>query len=245
MVVQTADLPEGALLEEQTAWLRPARARMLRRVAIARRRRVLDLGAGRGAVTGELVRRAGGPIVALDRRVRVLGEVDASDAFAVGGDARRLPFAGATFDLVFSQLTLLWIAPLETALDEICRVLAPGGALVALEPDYGGMIEHPSEIASCELWLAALRRAGADPHVGRRLPRLLAARGFDVRVDLFDRLAAPDPARFDLLRGLPLTEAERARLAQIEAWRAAHVADAGDWAEIAHLPFFLVTARRS
>ncbi len=243
-MVRAADLPERALLEAQARWLRPARARVLRRVGIAHRQRVLDLGAGRGAVTGELARRAGGSVVALDRRARALRGVDVRDIFPVGGDARRLPFADAAFDLVFSQLTLFWITPLKPALDEIVRVLAPGGALVALEPDYGGMMEHPPEIATRDLWLAALRRAGADPRVGRRLPLWLEERGFAVRVDLFDRLVPPESARFDLLRGLPLTDAERARLAQIEGWRAAHVTNAGAWAEIAHLPFFLITARR-
>ena len=56
----TPALPSKTLLEAQAEWLAPARARLLRRVGIARRRRILDLGAGYGAVTGELVRRGGG-----------------------------------------------------------------------------------------------------------------------------------------------------------------------------------------
>lgn len=244
-MMQAADLPERALLQRQAAWLRPARAQLLRRIAIAHRQRVLDLGAGRGAVTGELVRRAGGPVVALDRRVSALREAVPTGAHCTGGDARQLPFADATFDLIFSQLTLLWISPLVSALDELARVLSPGGALVAIEPDYGGMIEHPPEIATRSLWLAALRRAGADPLVARKLPRLLADRGFSMRVDLFDRLAPPDPARFDLLRGLPLTEDERARLAKIEAAsESRQPSGAADWSKVAHLPFFLITAEK-
>jgi SAM-dependent methyltransferase len=205
---------------------------------------VLDLGAGRGVVTGELVRRAGGPVVALDRRARALTEAR-TEAARVGGDVRRLPFAGGSFDLVFSQLTLLWITPLQRALDEIHRVLSPGGVLIALEPDYGGMIEHPPEIATRDLWLAALRRADADPFVGRTLPRLLSDQGFAVRVDLFNRLTEPDSARFDLLRGLPLTSEERADLARIEAVsESRRPPDAPGWAEVVHLPFFLITAKK-
>ncbi len=240
------DLPEMALLTQQATWLRPARAKLLRRVAIARRRRILDLGAGRGAVTGELARRGGGPVIALDRRVTALRTAALlRDAAPVGGDARRLPFPDATFDLVFSQLTLLWIKPLAYALDESVRVLRPGGAVVAIEPDYGGMIEHPSECATRPLWRTALRRAGADPDVGRRLPGELAARGLAVHVELLDRLLPPDPARFDLLRGLPLTEDERTRLAHIEAISAAKWASTSHpWAEVAHLPFFLISAEK-
>ncbi len=239
--MEHADLPEKDLLERQARWIRPARSMLLRRVAIARRRRVLDLGAGRGVVTGELARRAGGRVVALDRRVDALRTPDAFvDAARVGGDARRLPCAAATFDLVFSQLTLLWVQPLAPALDELTRVLAPGGVLVALEPDYGGLIEYPPEIAVQEIWIAALSRAGADPSVGRKLPRALARRGFDVHVNLFNRLVPPDPARFTLLRGLPLTEEEHTSVAEAEV---ASTQDE-DWSAVAHLPFFLITAEK-
>ena len=242
------DLPAPEMLAQQAEWLAPARGRLFRQVGIARRKRILDLGAGYGAVTGELVRRAGGLVVALDCAVAALrdGVAFGGDAFGgasrTGGDARRLPFAGATFDLVFTQLTLLWVQPVARALDEIRRVLRPGGALVALEPDYGGMIEHPPEIAARELWLSALERAGADPLIGRVLPGLLAARGFTVTVGLFESLYAPSPARFDFLRDLPLTAAEALALEAIEMNA---VVRRGPWAQIAHLPFFLVTAFKS
>ncbi|MBN2391853.1 MAG: methyltransferase domain-containing protein [Anaerolineae bacterium] len=235
------DLPGPEMLAQQAEWLEPARGRLFRRVGIAHRRRVLDLGAGYGAVTGELVRRAGGPVVALDCAVEALREGGAAfgGASRTGGDARRLPFADAAFDLVFTQLTLLWVQPVTRALDEVCRVLRPGGALVALEPDYGGMIEHPPEIAARELWLSALERAGADPLIGRRLPELLAARGFTVNVGLFESLYAPSTARFDFLRDLPLTAMEAEALEAVEMGA---MGRRSPWAQIAHLPFFLVTA---
>ena len=235
------DLPEQEMLVQQAEWLAPARGRLLRQVGIARRKRVLDLGAGYGAVTGELVRRARGSVVALDCAVAALrdGATAFAEAYCTGGDARRLPFADAVFDLVFTQLTLLWVQPVARALDEIQRVLRPGGVLVALEPDYGGMIEHPPEIAARELWLSALERAGADPLIGRALPGLLAARGFTVNVGLFESLYAPSAARFDFLRDLPLTTAEALALETIETEA---LVRHSPWAQIAHLPFFLVTA---
>jgi SAM-dependent methyltransferase len=235
------DLPAPEMLVQQAEWLAPARGRLFRQVGIARRKRVLDLGAGYGAVTGELVRRAGGPVVALDCATAALHEGVAAyaGAWRTGGDARRLPFADAIFDLVFTQLTLLWVQPVACALDEVHRVLRPGGVLVALEPDYGGMIEHPPEIAARELWLSALERAGADPLIGRALPRLLAMRGFTVNVGLFESLYAPATARFDFLRDLPLTAAETLVLETIEMESSVR---RSPWAQIAHLPFFLMTA---
>ncbi len=235
------DLPAPEMLAQQAAWLAPARGRLFRQVGIARRKRVLDLGAGYGAVTGELVRRAGGMVVALDRVVMALREGAAAfgGASRTGGDALWLPFADAVFDLVFTQLTLLWVQPVTRALDEIRRVLRPGGALVALEPDYGGMIEYPPEIAARELWLSALKRAGADPLIGRALPGLLAARGFTVTVGFFESLYAPSPARFDFLRDLPLTTTEALTLETIETEA---LGRHSPWAQIAHLPFFLAAA---
>lgn len=214
---------------------------MLRRAEIARRRYVLDLGCGSGAVTGELVRRCGGRVVAMDCHRPALANQAAlpTGARLVCGDAGKLPFGPATFDLVFAQFTLLWLDA-AAALDEIRRVLQPGGVLAAIEPDYGGMIEHPPEIATRDLWLAGLSRAGADPLLGRKLPGLLAAAGFRARIDLLDHLAAPSPARFDLLGELPLSESERTHLAEIAS------ADArlDDPAKVAHLPMLLVTAVR-
>ncbi len=225
------------LLTEQAAWLAPARARLLRRVAIAHRQRVLDLGAGPGAVTPELVRRSGGLVVALDVDLDALQtNGDWQEAVRVAANGRFLPFAPQTFDLVFCQCVLMWIDGLATAVSQIRRVLTDDGVLVALEPDYGGMMEHPPALATQTLWLNALRRAGADPLVGRKLPGLLHAHGFDVRVSLFDTLTAPEDGRFALLRSLNLTPDEEAQLQAIEQ-QTAHATY-----PIAHLPFFLIEA---
>jgi SAM-dependent methyltransferase len=236
------DCPSARLLEEQSAWLASARSRLFRRVQIAGRRRVLDLGCGPGAVTAELVRRARGKVVALDRSLATLRENPGPliGAYRVCGEAARLPLAPESFDLVFCQFALLWM-DMARAVWEIHRVLRPDGVLVALEPDYGGLIEHPPELATRALWLKALARAGADPCAGRKLPCVLAAAGFEVRTDLLDRLPPPSPVRFELLRELPLTEKERRILRQAEAADAA----CPEGQRVVHLPMFLVTATKS
>jgi SAM-dependent methyltransferase len=235
---ETAATPPAALLRQQAEWLAPARARLLRRAAIAHRASVLDLGAGSGAVTTELARRSSGRVVALDQ---AWAPLRAAAAPGICAQAGRLPFPSAAFDLVFCQCALLWMAPLPPVISEIWRVLQPGGILIALEPDYGGLLEHPPALALRDIWLAALTRAGADPLVGRALPGLLAEQGFDVRADLLPELLPPSPARFAMLRGLPLTRREQRALRRAERAAASHSAP---WQQIAHLPFVLLSASR-
>lgn len=238
--MNSAAIPPLELLQQQAEWLAPARARLLRQAGIAHRQQILDLGAGFGVVTPELVRRGGGPVVALDREWKALQQLDT--AVAAAGDAHCLPFASATFDLVFCQCVLLWLADLKTAVTEIWRVLRPHGILIALEPDYGGMIEHPPDIASRELWISVLQRLGAHPYIGRTLPGLLSQAKFQVRVQLLDNLPPPDLHRFLFLRSLPLLPAEKNHLEQIE--KAARQATEA-WQQITHLPFFLISATKT
>jgi SAM-dependent methyltransferase len=224
----------------QAAWLAPARAQLWRWVQIARRRSVLDLGTGYGAVVPELVRRSGGRVVALDRELRPLrDEAHFAGAERVVADGAYLPFADAVFDLIFTQLTLLWVSDLHAVIADMWRTLRPGGVMVGLEPDYGGMIEYPPEVESRELWIKSLSRAGADPLIARKLPGELTAQGFEVHISLFDTLVPPSPERFAFLEDLPLAPEERQCLETVK--RRAHVLS-GTWAQVAHLPFFVVHA---
>lgn len=241
MTKELPDLPSLRLIREQAAWLAPARAWLLQRAGVEQRRSLLDLGCGFGVVSQELARLSGGRVVALDHSLPALLQARSEMASSppACADATRLPFADASFDLVFCQLALLWM-PLEPTVAEVRRVMQPGGVLVAIEPDYGGMVEHPPELATRDLWMAGLARAGADPLVGRKLPGLLAGHGFDVRVELMNELTPPVPQRFALLRGLPLKRKERRQAKAVER-SAKRLTE--PWQQVVHLPFMLVTAR--
>lgn len=240
---ETPALPPSKLLELQSGWLAPARSRLLRRIAIANKERILDLGAGYGHVSSELARRSSGKVVAFDIELLSLREAAHGDkVIRVAGNGSQLPFHPASFELVFCQCALLWMNPIAVTAKEIFRVLEPGGVLVALEPDYAGLIEHPPEIACRELWLKGLIRAGAEPRIGRILPGLLESIGFSVKVNLLERLQQPAKERLIFLAGLPLTESENVKLRQIQDLST--VTKQLGWQQISHLPFFLITASK-
>jgi SAM-dependent methyltransferase len=234
-------LPRKELLTLQSTWLAPARSRMLRRIAITGKHHILDIGAGYGQGSVELARRSSGMVVAFDLSELSLREAERQhEIVRIAGNATQLPFTSDSFDLVLSQFALLWIKPLQEVLEEIGRVLEPAGVLVALEPDYEAMIEYPPEIAVREIWLEALVRSGAEPRIGRKLPGLLSALGFSVKVNLLEQIQQSTPRRFEFLDGLPLTEAERVQLRAIR--ELATSSTYGGWQQISHLPFFLITA---
>jgi SAM-dependent methyltransferase len=215
---------------------------MLRRVGIAHKRNILDLGAGYGFVSEELARRSEGSVVALDRTERSLREMGHGDrVLRIAGDAANLPLVDSSFDLVFCQYLFIWIKHLEKCVREIQRVLQPRGTLLVIEPFYPSMLEYPKELACRDIWLNALQRAGADPEAALRLPPLLERKGFSMRIDLVERLLPSSPVRFQLLRELPLTSDEIEKVNEIEE----RSAGASTWSQISHLPFILITAELS
>lgn len=243
-----AALPSRELLVRQAEWLRDARTRLLRRAAISRRQHVVELGAGWGAVTEELARRSGGKVTAVDSHPAAVAptatSATANRATSPHGSiawllarAEKLPLENNCCDLVFAQFSFLWFADPHRAISEACRILRPGGAMAVIEPDYGGLIEYPPQMAVKSIWIDAVRRAGGDPHVGRKLPGLMIEAGLSVEVQLLDRLKPPDPARFDLLAELPLTD-----VAKTAVQRARDADKQTGSKAIAHLPVLMIYA---
>jgi ubiquinone/menaquinone biosynthesis C-methylase UbiE len=93
--------------------------------------RILDLACGTGAVTGRLPA-SSGIAVGMDRNPLMIdlarrGLQDSAEIHWMLGDAVALPCAGASLDIVVCQQGLQFFSPPSAALQEIQRVLAPGG----------------------------------------------------------------------------------------------------------------------
>ena len=106
---------------------------------VSRGQRVLDVGCGPGALTAELVRRAGADAVSA---------VDPSASFAAatrerlpGADIRlaaaeKLPFPDGTFDTVLAQLVVHFMTDPVRGLREMSRVTRAGGLVAACVWDH-------------------------------------------------------------------------------------------------------------
>jgi malonyl-CoA O-methyltransferase len=125
---------------DAAAWLQgAARNELLSRLDLLRvpPTAVLDLGAGTGLAARAMKRRfRSAKVTAADMAAPMLAVTRRRSRFwrpirCVQADARNLPFEDASFDLVFCNLMLQWVTPPDAALEEMRRVLRPGGLLLA------------------------------------------------------------------------------------------------------------------
>jgi SAM-dependent methyltransferase len=111
----------------------PFAADLAARVAARAPARVLELAAGTGALTRELVRALPGAAVTatdLNEAMVELGRDRAPGATWRRADAVRLPFDDATFDVVACQFGVMFLPDKPAGYAEVRRVLAAGGAFV-------------------------------------------------------------------------------------------------------------------
>ncbi len=131
--------------EEEARWTELERARYEREPFIfplagfeqARGQRVLEVGCGAGTDLLQFARR-GARVVGLDltqagaamatRRLRH----EKLDGVVLRGDAEKLPFPDATFDVVYSWGVIHHTERTEDAARDILRVLRPGGRFVVM-----------------------------------------------------------------------------------------------------------------
>lgn len=93
-------------------------------------RRVLDAGAGTGAVSAELVRRGAHPVAA-DLSVAMLAWLARERPPAAACDVRALPFLSAVFDAAIAAFVLNHLTDPDAGLRELVRVTRPRGTVLA------------------------------------------------------------------------------------------------------------------
>lgn len=152
--------------------------------------RVLDVGAGRGAVARAALA-AGCRVTAVDSSPGMVARLSADypEIVVRQRDAGRLGFTEGSFDVVTAGFVVQVLTSPSDALTEFRRVVAPGGVVaLSLERQEVGRPE----------WLRDLCRryfGGASPMTADQLDELLLSAGFSsptrVTVDIPKRLANP------------------------------------------------------
>jgi ubiquinone/menaquinone biosynthesis C-methylase UbiE len=166
---------------QQARWTASLREYLFQKAGLTTARCILDVGCGTGVLLDEMSGRTTAAAHGLDLSFSTVKQasVHALNSFPVNADGRFLPYPRGAFDLAFCHYLLLWVNDPLTLVAEMKRVTRPGGAVLALaEPDYGGRIDFPVELAELGRWQAeSLRKQGADPNMGRQLAGIFARVG--------------------------------------------------------------------
>jgi SAM-dependent methyltransferase len=121
-------------------------------------RRVLDLGAGTGKLTGTLVT-LGADVIAVEPDPAMLTELRRAlpAVRALPGSAEAIPLPASSVDAVLAGNALHWF-DMTVAGPEIARVLAPGGILAGLWNVLDDRVD----------WVAGLERISGSAAIGPR-----------------------------------------------------------------------------
>ena len=146
------------------------RAHMVHAIAPRRGDMALDIAAGTGSITRQL-QGGGASVTSLDQSAQMLEPAVARGATGVLGSAEWLPFGDSHFDVVTFGYLLRYVGNVADCMNEIARVLRPGGRV--------GMVEfgRPRGIWRPLWWLytrlvlpvAGLLAGEGWPEVGRFL----------------------------------------------------------------------------
>ena len=203
---------------------RPFAEDLAARAAALQPRRILELAAGTGVVTSSLLAAAPSAEVTatdLNEAMVAYGAGRAPGAVWQQADARRLPFAEGSFDLVVCQFGVMFFADRVATYTEVRRVLAPGGRFLLstwgpLDTHaFGAAVQAGLERAfpvDPPRFLPTIPHGYADPAV---VAADLAAAGFAVEeqqeLTLEGRAASADDVATGFLTGTPVRAAVQER----------------------------------
>jgi demethylmenaquinone methyltransferase/2-methoxy-6-polyprenyl-1,4-benzoquinol methylase len=180
---------------------------MISRLGVGPHGRVLDVATGTSAVARETVRRTGASVVGLDQSEQMIRQgVDRVNRAGMGdrvrftlGHDNRLPSPQDRFDAVTFAYLMRYVDDVGATLEELARVIRPGGVMAGQEFHVPAGAWHP-------LWLVYTREV--MPVAGRLVSKAW-----------WDAFRFLGPNISDFYRRLPLSE-------QLHLWRAAGIDDA-------------------
>lgn len=100
--------------------------------------RILDLGCGDGQLTARIAA-AGAIVLGVDASREMAAAARARGIEVLEGSAELLPCLDSSFDAVFSNAALHWVRDQDAMMNEVRRVLKPGGRFVAEMGGHGNV----------------------------------------------------------------------------------------------------------
>lgn len=153
-------------------WLHQSRVRWIVAHAVAHMHPesgpIVDAGAGCGVLLPKLYEKFQ-MVIGIDKEPAFLNHAgrirrrNKPHALLAAGDLRSLPLLDASAGLVICSEVLEHIKETRTCLDEIYRVLAPGGVLILSTPQPFSLVEIASRIAFSPLLLPLARQIYNEP----------------------------------------------------------------------------------
>ncbi|MFJ3903982.1 methyltransferase domain-containing protein [Streptomyces sp. NPDC090025] len=162
----------------------PLHRRALSQAGLRAGLRCLELGAGTGTVAAWLAGRTGpeGQVLATDIDLSFLDGPARPPLEIRRVDAVKDELPPAAFDVVTASALLHHLPQWESVVDRMAAALAPGGALVLVEPDVGAaLLGRPEHRRFWADWCRWGRSQGIDYGLGRKLPDAVRRAGLDVQ----------------------------------------------------------------
>ena len=122
--------------------------------------RILDLGCGDGQLT-QRIAATGAIVTAVDASAEMVAAARARGIAADQSAAESLPYPDGAFDAVFSNAVLHWVRGQDEMMQQVRRILRPGGRFVAEMGGHGN-------IAAIRVGFAAVLARHGFPALGDR-----------------------------------------------------------------------------
>jgi len=180
-------------------------------------------------------------------RAEAVRRAAAANVEFVDGYAGALPLETESVDALRSERVLQHVADPAGAVQDMARVLRPGGRIALIDTDWSTAIVHPADPAVLRRMVDYFLAGSANPYSGRRLRGLLAGAGLEITGETAATwIEAQEGAREGFVSMMHLTSLEAGVITRAEAEAFAQgIADAADRGAFhLSLTMYAVSARK-